>query len=539
MALILQVSSRNYRVMSNKVVIISLLCFAFVHSYGQQIKDSSTYKFGMQWAVGFTPMLRFNFNSTPVFIDTLRSTLEPQPWCGIISDGSTISDSQGNLSLVSDPYVLYDGAGYGFNNWKGVNCAKGTKFAYAVGGNFTQMVLNLPLSKNRYYVFTTGMSDSAFTDAYEITKRYDRLRCDLLSYHIIDLDSNNGKGKVISKNNLLLDKQWLALDRMTAVQHANGRDWWLIKSARHEHKFYTFYVNEYGVQLWDSILQNTDSIEFGRYGQLTASPDGSMLAMVNHSYEGKAFIYDFDRCNGRPTFRRSYAYLADTTKYFINVGTGVSFNRTSQLLYIATNYQIFQVDLFSPDSQAVQLIAGPDDTAALYPYNNIALAPDNRIYIGNSNGRQTMSYVDSPDIVGIGCKFVPKGISTLHLLPQHQTYMTRPPNMPHFGIGKIAGSPCDTIIKVQPKPPVPIPQVWTLYPNPVNSLLHLAVPDSTVKRIEFRILSLTCQEVLNTTAEVQADYTASINVEALAKGLYIIQVVSAGQVVFVGKFVKE
>jgi Secretion system C-terminal sorting domain len=505
----------------------------------QQVKDSTQLKFGMQWAVGFTPMLRFNFNNSPVFIDTLRSTLEPQPWCGIISDGSTISDSQGNLALVSDPYVLYDGAGYGFNNWKGVNCAKGTKFAYALGGNFTQMVLNLPLSKNRYYVFTTGMSDSAFEDAYEITKRYDRLRCDLLSYHIVDLDSNNGKGKVISKNNLLLDKQWLALDRMTAVQHANGRDWWLIKAARHEHKFYTFYVNEYGVQLWDSTLQNADSIEFGRYGQLTASPDGTMLAMVNHSYDKKAYVYDFDRCLGKPAFRKTFYYNSDTSNYYLNGGCGVCFNASSQLLYVAANYQIFQVDLLATDTSAVKLVAGPDDTAALYPYNNIALAPDHRIYIGNSNARQTMSYIDSPDVIGTGCKFVPKGISTLHLLPQHQTYMTRQPNMPHFGIGKIAGSPCDTIIKVLPKPPVPIPQVWTLYPNPVHSMLHIAVPDSTVKSIELRVISLTGQTVLNTTAGVQADYTAGINVEALAKGLYVMQVVRDRRVVFVAKFVKE
>jgi hypothetical protein len=455
------------------------------------------------------------------------------------SGGGGICDSQGKLAVVSEPFAPYNGAGYGCEDWKYTNCAKGIKFGSAVGGYFSQMSLTLPQNKNRYYVFSTGMSDSAFTDAYEITKLFANLRCDLLSYHIVDLDSNNGKGKVISKNNLLLDKQWLALDRMTAVQHANGRDWWLIKAARHEHKFYTFYVNEYGVQLWDSTLQNTDSIFWGRNGQLTASPDGSMLAMVNESYDAKAYLYDFDRCAGKPSLRKVYNYPADTINYYANAGRGTCFNRQSNLLYIASSSQIFQINLAAVDSIAIQVVAGLDDTTALYPYCNIALAPNNKIYIGNFSGRQTMSYIDSPDVIGTGCKFVAKGISTLHLLPQYQTYMTSPPNMPHFGIGKMAGSPCDTIIKVLPKPPIPVPQVWALYPNPVNNLLHIAVPDSTVKRIEFRVLSLTGQEVLNTTAEVQADYTASINVEALAKGLYLVQVVSAGQAVFVGKFAKE
>jgi hypothetical protein len=71
----------------NKVIIILLLCFASANAFGQQIKDSSTHKFGLQWAVGFTPVLRFDFSSELVVIDTLRATLEPQPWCGLIQGG--------------------------------------------------------------------------------------------------------------------------------------------------------------------------------------------------------------------------------------------------------------------------------------------------------------------------------------------------------------------------------------------------------------------------------------------------------------------
>jgi hypothetical protein len=47
-------------------------------------------------------------------------------------------------------------------------------------------------------------------------------------YSIIDMNLDNGKGDVISKNNILISDT-LASGNITACKHANGRDWWVIE----------------------------------------------------------------------------------------------------------------------------------------------------------------------------------------------------------------------------------------------------------------------------------------------------------------------
>ena len=75
-------------------------------------------------------------------------------------------------------------------------------------------------------------------------------------------------------------------------------------------------------------------------------------------------------------------------------------------------------------------------------------------------------------------------------------------------------------------------QELKLYPNPVNSLLHIQTPNNIILN-KVTIIDLTGKKVLE-----QTQNTSQVNVEHLANGMYIIEAFS-GEEKLVSKFVKE
>jgi hypothetical protein len=67
---------------------------------------------------------------------------------------------------------------------------------------------------------------------------------DILNYSVVDMDSNNGNGKVVDKNHILLDSQHYAQMALTAVRHGNNKDWWLVKADLWKHQYQLFLVKE-------------------------------------------------------------------------------------------------------------------------------------------------------------------------------------------------------------------------------------------------------------------------------------------------------
>ncbi|GBL35095.1 hypothetical protein EMGBS15_06900, partial [Filimonas sp.] len=80
------------------------------------------------------------------------------------------------------------------------------------------------------------MSDSNF-DIAQISGWY---TYDILTYSIVNLNENGGNGKVTSRLNYLIQGDTLSICQMSAVKHANGRDWWLIKPHYSRHLFNVF-----------------------------------------------------------------------------------------------------------------------------------------------------------------------------------------------------------------------------------------------------------------------------------------------------------
>src|SRR5437868_8206088 len=67
-----------------------------------------------------------------------------------------------------------------------------------------------------------------------------------LSYSVVDMSLNNGKGDVTVKNSFMI----LSVnEKLTAVRHSNNTDIWVMVHGSNNNNFYCFLVNSGGVSL--------------------------------------------------------------------------------------------------------------------------------------------------------------------------------------------------------------------------------------------------------------------------------------------------
>jgi hypothetical protein len=451
-----------------------LFCFLINLSiYAQESKR------GDMWTMGYFPAVRINFSNV-IVADTFKNSFEQTPYPLFTNGLSNICDTNGRLVLSSNAFILYDSNGYGIKNWEGINSPFGNKLQdyYGNDGLWHQMSMILPKKNNQYYVFTTGMSDGAY-DGWKVTQT--EFRFDVLTYHVVDMDAQGGLGEVVAKNKILMQDAYLSHNRMSAVRHANGRDWWLVKPHRNEQTFYLFLVQP------DTILGpfeqvvpfNMDSIpvQFGIYGirgQLSFSANGEWMGSTEAGYGG-VFVYRFDRCNGTLTPYHFFKQpLMDST--LEDFSTAHCFSPNNQLLYLINGANIWQYDLDDTTANSAFHISGPDTVLSYFPMYSLSyLAPNDKIYIGAFHGiRKTMPFIEFPNIRGLGCGFRGRGNGAFS---QPFTNLKAPPNMPHYTLGAAIGSACDTIrpaIAAVPQlNPLVLPDAITANSDGLNDGWHI------------------------------------------------------------------
>jgi hypothetical protein len=390
------------------------------------------------------------------------------------------------------------------------NCPYGNVLANYYGASvFDQTSIIIPKKGNQYYVFSTGMSDSVANNY--LNHVYTEF--DVLNYSVVDMDSNNGKGKVIQKNVVLADKQHYWNTALHAVKHANGKDWWLVKADCNFNRYQEFLVKE------DTILgpfyQNASVIGDWcvSYSEIYFNHNGTKLAssmygkLINGLYNrNRVDIYDFNRCDGKLTFERYYVVPYDTSSFPNNdFKNGICFSPNDSLMYMSNLYSIYQIDLYDTNTYNATFIHGPDTSIAAFPwYAGLAAAPDGKIYIGNDNGtRKYMSYIDKPNVKGLGCNFMPQG------LWQPYTNLRKPPNMPNYGLGADTSKTCWPLstnqLSIQH-------QALEVYPNPSSSVFYFKNKQGKKKEL-FTMLG----ELLFTTTKDEID------VSRYSKGVYYLR----------------
>ena len=302
-----------------------------------------------------------------------------------------------------------------------------TEGSNEAGGIWPQFIIALPYpSDNNKHIYFYQTED--FLTGVEECATH-------LRYCIIDKSLNNGLGKVIQKD-ILVIQDTLPVGNLTAVRHANGRDWWLITNEIYSNRFYRILISSDGVTLTGS--QTVGSTVKTGVGQSVFSPDGTHYARyytVSTQVGAYLEVYDFDRCTGLLSNHHQY--------HFINRGWGgLAFSPNSRYLYVNYEQLVFQYDMQAEDIFASPVtVATWDGYTSPYPtrFFFMQLAPDGKIYSATTTGSNVLHVIQRPDEPGLSCRYEQHAIH----LPTYNSLSI--PNFPNYRLGPLDGSACDTL----------------------------------------------------------------------------------------------
>jgi hypothetical protein len=259
------------------------------------------------------------------------------------------------------------------------------------------IIVPSPGSSRYFYVFTT---DAFLEDDLQYGFRYS----------IVDVCGDNGLGSVVMNNIKLLDT---VAEKVTAVKHANGSDYWIITHKYFSDAFYAYHLSWLGIE--DTVISHVGSVHpvvvdtgihatWAAIGQLKASPIGNKLVIVNgNSPTPIAEYFDFNKSTG--VVSNCVNIRTDTNfQYF-----GASFSPDNSKIYIASDLNgqgIYQFDLNAgggnPDSvraSKIRVSNGHNN------YFGLQLAVDGKIYasIYMNNGGHYLSVINNPNFPGLFC----------------------------------------------------------------------------------------------------------------------------------------
>ena len=276
----------------------------------------------------------------------------------------------------------------------------------------------------------------------ELTSNQSSLQSYHFYYSLINMAQNEGLGKVMSKNQVVIDDD-LHKGKIVATKHANGRDWWALVRRYGTNEYYKISINPSGVFSGEIIVMG-NPIPSNSIGQAVFSPDGSKYANVHVT--GSAgdpiyvSIYDFDRCSGELSNPIQFTY-ADTASC-----GGIAISPNNRFLYVSSFKYVYQYDLEAEDIEASRITVAVWD-GYIEPGSNIMattfylmqLAPDGRIYINSNNSAKHLHVIEHPDSLGLACGLCQHCFE----LPSVNSFSL--PNFPNYRLGPLEGSPCDTL----------------------------------------------------------------------------------------------
>ncbi len=425
-----------------------------------------------------------------------------------------ICDSLGNPLFVSNGVYVANSLADTMLNGSGLNPSTYTTIHNLRGLYITQanLVIPVPGNSKKYYLFHETSDD--YNTTYSPFFLY---------YSIIDMNLDSGLGGVIQKNTILLQDTFV-LGKLTAVKHANGRDWWLISHKYNSDLSFRFLITPFGIS--GPYVDNLITIRNNYPGQTVFSQDGSKYAYCD-TY-GSLDIWDFDRCSG--IFNNlSHINIVDS------VGSiGVSFSKSGRYIYITTIYSAYQFDLYAADVAASKIkIADYDGfvNQGFFPtvFYQQMLGPDGKIYINSSSGVMDYAVINNPDSAGLACDFVQHSIH----LPGYSVSL---PNHPNYFLGSISGSNCDSLT-IDLQLISSATQPFYLFPNPVKNVAYITQNKGELIQ-SVKIFNSIGKAEQSNFFSINKDEYVQINLSGLLAGIYFVEIVTEKRVV-VKKILKQ
>jgi len=461
-----------------KLIALVIILFLFLHTHAQ---NKSAYT----WIIGGEGMFaKFSGDTTrPITGQRFNMGSPLYPYIFLNSQSQICDSATGVLLFMCNGMRIYDTSGLIMENGDSLQPDKiYSSGTYPARPNTNGSLILPKGSSGLYNVFTPTITDSNFTTYATSTIKFPY---DLLQYHIVDMNANGGMGKVVQKNIELLAHKEINQTGMMACRHANGVDWWLLKQALDTNIVYTFLVTADTVEL--KLTQGFSFPKFGFYdlaGQSCFSSNGSKYAFASggaglQNTGAHIFISDFERCTGVLSNPKELTPPYDSTLTLIDtlfapakdsLISGLAFSANDSFLYVARRFNIYQYDLYEPDSSLVwyHVQYGPDTTFSQFvEYGQLQRGVDNRIYIGKWGGASYTpnSVIDYPNKKGAACGFCRHCLRCIGC----PSSMSSPPTVPEFNLGKL--EPCwplamNDLVKEQDRE-------LEIYPNPAYAKVHI------------------------------------------------------------------
>ncbi|WP_299228858.1 T9SS type B sorting domain-containing protein [uncultured Psychroserpens sp.] len=304
---------------------------------------------------------------------------------------ASIADSNGQLLFYTDGITVWDRNHDVMPN--------GTGLAGDPSSTQSGIIVPKPSDTNIYYVFAVDREAGS----------------DGLTYSEVDMTLNGGNGAVNSVKNVQLIP--LASEKISAIEHSNGLDYWVVAHEWGSNNFVAFEVTDAGINT-TPVISSVGSDHSGdattSIGYMKISPDGTKIALAKYSGDSIAEVFDFDTSTGIV----SNTITIDGVFFGPNGldGTyGIEFSPDSSILYVsdvvfssALRSRVHQFDLTSNDQTTIInsdtiLYDGPNVIGAMQ------LAIDEKIYLSNL-GNTFLDVIEDPNVLGTGANYVEAGV---------------------------------------------------------------------------------------------------------------------------------
>jgi hypothetical protein len=340
-------------------------------------------------------------------------------YCGICSD------SVGNLLFHTNGMKIRNRQHNVMQNGSPINPGADWTFETYLNHPSGAITLPAPGLSNHYYLIHTSIN--TFSTYF----------FPILYVTLIDMNANNGLGKVVYKNDTLATGE---VPSPVAIKHANGRDWWLIVGDYSNNTYETYLIDPTGIHWVFDQVQSSDAYALGSSfaGYSIASPDGRFF-VTNDSWTG-LWIYDFDRCSGLLNYPRKLPYQGQV----FSSSASSTFSKDSRFFYAGNGKVIYQLDMQTIDSPYVAI-----DTIAFLEADSIEiqfvnhfwrpqLAPDDKIYYLAFNYR-AYHVLNRPTLPLLASDMKQRGLYTPKL--NDFTWC----HFPAYDLGRLLGSDCDSL----------------------------------------------------------------------------------------------
>ncbi len=495
-----------------------IFCLLFYSLVSGLLAQNEDLKYDYLWATGYSSnltdfnfggtILDFNVDTVDVYYEYREIDMDIANTTICNETGSEILFYSNNLQVMS-PFQIFPIPG-------GLN-PDHTDYN---NDRIRQGILGLPIGKDSlFYLLHVGTSYLP----NDSTGQY--LYIPQLNYTVLDLSHQSMEESFGLKEwNVALLEDNFTGGKLTATRHANGRDWWILIKKQTLNIFHRILLTPEGIFIDGTQQVGTATFGGAGVGSAVFSPDGTKYVFANDYGLGEPStldVYDFDRCTGLlSNFKRLQ---------FENSGSGhgVSISPNNRYLYNARIGNIYQYDLFSDTLSVIQVSEydGYQSPLPTPPFLG-QLAPNGKIYYSTFNSNNVLHVIHNPNEEGLACNVELHGVQ----LPTYNNGTI--PNHPNYRLGRLIGSPCDTID-------------WTIDTTSVSNINITPIafqvsPNPTKDKIQFSTNAKTNYIIQNSVGQILQSGQTEIgdnylSLAHLSNGIYFISL--EGRIPKVAKFV--